>query len=226
MTTVLITGANRGIGLEFARQYAADGARVLATCRDPDHAEVLKALAGDVTVHRLDVTDFAGVDALAETLAGEAVDILVANAGMLSSGQRAGAVDFGIWEEELKVNTMGPIKVALAFLPHLKRGTGRRIVLLSSTLASIADNTSGAYIPYRSSKAGLNAAGRSLAADTAGDGMIVLMLHPGWVQTDMGGPHAAIKPAVSVQGLRRVIAEAGPENSGQFFAYDGRELPW
>jgi NAD(P)-dependent dehydrogenase (short-subunit alcohol dehydrogenase family) len=226
MTTVLITGASRGIGLEFARQYAADGARVLATCRDPDHAAALSDLPGDINVHRLDVTDFEGVDALAETLGGEAIDILVNNAGMLSSGQRAGGIDFAIWEQELKVNTMAPIKVATAFLPHLKRGTGRRIAMLSSTLGSIADNTSGAYIPYRSSKAGLNAAGCSLAIDTAQDGMIVLMLHPGWVRTDMGGPHAAITPEASVQGLRRIIAEAGPEQSGQFLAYDGRKLAW
>ncbi|MDH3239868.1 MAG: SDR family oxidoreductase [Alphaproteobacteria bacterium] len=226
MATVLITGASRGIGLEFARQYAADGARVLATCRDPDRAAALAALAGDVTLHRLDVTDLAGVDALAETLAGEAIDILVNNAGMLSSGQRAGGIDFDAWEEELKVNTIGPIKVALAFLPHLKRGSGRRIAFLSSTLGSIAENTSGAYMLYRSSKAGLNAAGRSLAIDTAQDGMIVLLLHPGWVRTDMGGPHAAITPEASVQGLRQVIADAGPEKSGRFFAYDGREIPW
>ncbi len=226
MATVLITGASKGIGLEFARQYAAEGNRVLATCRAPETAAELGALEGEVSVHKLDVTDLPGIEALARALESEAIDILINNAGMLTSGQRAGGIDFTAWVEELKVNTIGPIAVARAFLPHLRRGTGRRMAFLSSTLASIGENTSGAYMLYRSSKAGLNAAVRSLAIDTRADGMIVLLLHPGWVRTDMGGPNAPVAARDSVEGLRRVIAAAGPKDSGRFLGFDGREIPW
>ncbi len=226
MASILITGANRGLGLEFARQYAADGDRVFATCRDPAGATELKAIAGDVTVHALDVTDLPRISALAKSLDGEAVDILVNNAGVLTSGQRTGGIDYAAWENEFKVNTIGPIAVAQAFLPHLERGTGRRMAFVSSILASIGANTDGAYTLYRSTKAGLNAAVKSLAVEVAAKGIIVLLLHPGWVSTDMGGPGAAIDPATSVGGLRCQIAAAGPEDSGRFITYEGVELPW
>ena len=121
---------------------------------------------------------------------------------------------------------MGPIAVAQAFLPHLERGTGRRMAFISSVLASIGANTDGAYTLYRSTKAGLNAAVKSLAIDTAANGMIVLLLHPGWVRTDMGGPNAAMDAATSVRGLRQQIAAAGPEDSGRFITHEGVEIPW
>ena len=226
MASVLITGANRGLGLEFARQYAADGDRVFATCRDPAGASALADLAGDVTVHGLDVTDFAQISGLAEALDGEAIDILVNNAGVLSSGQRTGGIDYAAWEWEFKVNTMAPIAVAQAFGPHLERGRGRRMAFISSVLASIGTNTEGGYILYRSTKAGLNAAVKSLAVDGAAKGIIVLAFHPGWVSTDMGGPNAAIDAATSVRGLRHQIAVAGPEDSGRFISYEGVDIPW
>lgn len=226
MTNVLITGANRGLGLEFVRQYASDGDRVFATCRNPAGADALKAVPGDVAIHGLDVTDLDQISELAESLKGEAIDVLINNAGMLTSGQRTGGIDYAAWLDEFRVNTMGPIAVAQAFLPHLERGQGRRLAFLSSTLASIGANTSGAYTLYRSTKAGLNAAVKSLAVDTAAKGMIVLLLHPGWVRTDMGGPRAPIDAAASVRGLRRRIAEAGPKDSGRFITYEGAEIPW
>ncbi|MCZ6447884.1 MAG: SDR family oxidoreductase [Alphaproteobacteria bacterium] len=226
MASILITGANRGLGLEFTRQYAAEGDRVLATCRDPAGAAELAAIAGDVTVHALDVTDLPQISALAESLHGEPIDILVNNAGVLTSGQRMGGIDYAAWEHEFKVNTMGPIAVAQAFLPHLERGTGRRMAFISSILGSIGTNADGAYTMYRSTKAGLNAAVKSLAVEVAAKGIIVLLLHPGWVRTDMGGPEAAIDPATSVGGLRRRIAAAGPEDSGCFISHEGVEIPW
>lgn len=226
MPAVLITGANRGIGLEFARQYAADGYRVYGACRRPEETTDLGAIDGDVAVHRLDVTDLATIEGLARTLDGEAIDILINNAGVLARGQRAGEVDYAAWELELKTNTIGPIAVARALLPHLRRGEGRRLAFLSSTLGSIASNNSGAYYLYRSSKAGLNAAVRSLAHEIAPEGMIALLLHPGWVRTDMGGPNATLTPKDSVAGMRRVIERAGPADSGRFLGYEGREIPW
>jgi NAD(P)-dependent dehydrogenase (short-subunit alcohol dehydrogenase family) len=174
----------------------------------------------------LDVTDLPQISALAKSLEGEAIDILVNNAGLLTSGQRAGGIDCAAWVDEFKVNTMGPIAVAQAFLPHLERGTGRRMAFISSVLASIGANTDGAYTLYRSTKAGLNAAVKSLAIDTAANGMIVLLLHPGWVRTDMGGPNAAMDAATSVRGLRQQIAAAGPEDSGRFITHEGVEIPW
>ena len=226
MACALTPGANRGRGFEFARQSAAEGDRVLATCRDPAGAADLAAIAGDVTVHALDVTDLRQISALAESLEGAPIDILVNNAGVLTSGQRTGGIDYVAWEHEFKVNTMGPIAVAQAFRPHLERGTGRRMAFISSVLASIGGNTDGGYTLYRSTKAGLNAAVKSLAVEAAAKGIIVLALHPGWVRTDMGGASAAIDPATSVRGLRRQIAAAGRQDSGRFITYEGVEIPW
>ena len=226
MPRVLITGANRGLGLEFARQYGAAGDRVFATCRRPEASPDLKALDGEVSVHGLNVTDLGAVETLAGELEGEAIDILVNNAGILTPGQRMGTIDYAAWEEELRVNTIGPMAVAKAFLPHLERGEGRRMAFISSTMGSIGENTSGGYYLYRSSKAALNAAVRSLAIDLATRGVIVLLFHPGWVRTDMGGPGAAIDAEVSVRGLRRLIEAAGPEDSGRFMTYAGKHVPW
>ena len=226
MASILITGANRGLGLEFARQYAAEGDRVLATCRDPAGAAELAAIAGDVTVHALDVTDLPQISALAESLDGAPIDILVNNAGVLTSGQRTGGIDYGAWEHEFKVNTMGPIAVAQAFGPHLERGTGRRMAFISSILGSIGANTDGAYTLYRSTKAALNAAVKSLAVEVAAKGIIVLLLHPGWVRTDMGGPAATLDAKASVGGLRHVIESARPQDSGRFFTHAGKKMPW
>ena len=145
---------------------------------------------------------------------------------MLTSGQRAGGIDYSAWVDEFQVNTMGPIAVAQAFLPHLERGRGRRMAFISSILASIGANTEGAYTLYRSTKAGLNAAVKSLAVDTAAKGMIVLLFHPGWVSTDMGGPRAPMDAATSVRALRHRIAAAGPEDTGRFMSYEGMEIPW
>lgn len=226
MTTVLITGSNRGLGLEFVRQYAADGARVLATCRDPDAAHELAAVEGDVAIHPLDVTDHLAIAALADDLKEEAIDILIANAGVMSRGHRLGEMDYDEFEQVLRTNTVAPVAVTEAFLPHMERGEGKRVALITSLMGSIADNQGGAYYAYRSSKAGLNACGRSLAIDLAPRGFIVLLLHPGWVRTDMGGPSAPIGAETSVRGMRSVIADAKAEHSGRMFAYDGRELPW
>ncbi len=226
MARVLITGASRGLGLEFVRQYAADGDRVFACCRDPARAGALGDIAGNVTAHALDVTDLPQIAALAASLGSEPIDILVNNAGVLASGQRAGGIDYDDWGHEFRVNTMGPIAIAQAFLPHVARGTGRRMAFISSVLASIGANAEGAYIPYRSTKAGLNAAVKSLAVEYAAEGIIALLFHPGWVRTDMGGPSAAIDPETSVRGLRRQIAKAGIKDSGHFMNYEGVEIPW
>ncbi len=227
MPTCLITGANRGIGLEFVKQYAADGWRVHGTCRRPEAAERLKEVAGDVQVHPLDVTDFARIEALARKLGGEAIDLLINNAGIY--GPRLTpyeAIDYAAWAEVLRVNTMAPVKVSAVFAEMVAKSGLKRIVAITSQMGSIADNSSGGSYIYRSSKAGLNAAMKSLAHDLTGKKITVAVLHPGWVRTDMGGSGATIDPFESVAGLRQVIDGLRFEDGCRFLAYDGRELPW
>jgi NAD(P)-dependent dehydrogenase (short-subunit alcohol dehydrogenase family) len=227
MPTCLITGSNRGIGLEFARQYAAEGWRVIAACRRPNEAVALKDVDGDVDIRRLDVTDFAQIEDLAHALKGAAIDILINNAGVY--GPRVtpyAAIDYGAWSEVLRANTMAPLKMAASFAEHLARSEKKCLVALSSAVGSIAENTSGGTYLYRSSKAALNAVMRSLSIDLKDKGIAVAILHPGWVRTDMGGSGAKINAVESVSAMRGLIDGWTLESSGRFFAYDGREIPW
>jgi NAD(P)-dependent dehydrogenase (short-subunit alcohol dehydrogenase family) len=231
MPTCLITGASRGIGLEFARQYAAEGWQVIATCRRPDQAPGLTGIAdaaeGAIEVHPLDVTDFAKVEALARCLADRPIDLLINNAGIY--GPRISpyhGIDYAAWAEVLRVNTLAPLKVSAVFADHVAVSADKRIVAMTSIMGSITDNTGGGAYIYRSSKAALNAAMRSLAVDLKPRGITVLMLHPGWVRTDMGGAGAQIEVFESVAGMREVIDRVGIARSGRFFAYNGRELSW
>ena len=226
MPTVLITGANRGIGLEFARQYAEAGYRVHAACRTPESADALGSLGKGVKLHALDVTDHGRIEALADGLEGEAIDIVINNAGIYGDQQELGKIDYAAWEEVMRVNTLAPLKMAECFLPHLEAGKMKMIASLTSRMGSIAENDAGGVYIYRSSKAALNAAARSLALDLAPRGITVIVFHPGWVKTDMGGAGALIDAETSVGGMRAVIAGAGPKDSGRFFNYDGTEVPW
>jgi NAD(P)-dependent dehydrogenase (short-subunit alcohol dehydrogenase family) len=227
MPTCLITGANRGIGLEFARQYAAEGWKVIATCRHPAEAEALNALEGEIEVHSLDVTDFARVEDLAKKLKDEPIDLLINNAGIY--GPRVvpyGTVDYAAWAEVLRVDTMAPLKISAVFSEHVAKSKLKRIVAITSNSGSIGDNTSGGSYIYRSAKAALNAVMKSLAIDLKQKQISVAVLHPGWVGTDMGGPGAKIDAFESVAGLREVIDGISLENSGSFLNYDGTELSW
>jgi NAD(P)-dependent dehydrogenase (short-subunit alcohol dehydrogenase family) len=225
MATVLLTGANRGLGLEFTRQYAAAGWHVIATCRTPQKADSLRGVAGSVEIHALDVTDFAAIKRLAATLAEIAIDVLIANAGI--SGPRAmtpDAIDEAAWTEAFRVNTMAPLALAGAFRAHVARSAERKAIAISSRLGSIGANEEGGFYVYRSSKAALNAVWRSFAIDHKA--LIAVVVHPGWVQTDMGGTAAPLTPTESVTGMRRVIAGLKEKDSGGFFAYNGEALPW
>jgi NAD(P)-dependent dehydrogenase (short-subunit alcohol dehydrogenase family) len=231
MPSVLITGANRGIGLEFARQYLADGWRVYAAYRHPDSASELRRLAQEsdhnLRILALDVTDPGTVKAVAAELDGQAIDLLLNNAGVGGPrGQTIGNIDYTAWAKVLDVNTMGPLRVAEAFVDHVARSNRRLIVTLTSGMGSIADNTSGGAIAYRSSKAAVNMVIRSLAIDLAPRGITCVVVNPGWVRTDMGGSHATLTPAESVKRLRDLIETLGPAQSGKFFNHDGREYPW
>jgi NAD(P)-dependent dehydrogenase (short-subunit alcohol dehydrogenase family) len=229
--SVLVTGANRGLGLEFVRQYAAAGWRVYAGCRTPAGARELSALAGAsgmrVTVHALDVRDRTGVRALAAELSGQPVDVLLNNAAIWgSAGQGLGQLDDRVWAEVLDVDVLGPVRVTEAFVANVEASARRAVVVLSSRLASIASNDSGGRYMYRSAKAGVNAVVRSLAVDLAPRGVVCVALSPGWVRTDMGGPHAPLSPEDSVAGMRRVIDGLDLAQTGRFLVYDGSTLPW
>ena len=198
MQTILITGANRGIGLEFVRQYAAEGAKVHACARRPEDADALSKIAhesgGKVCLHRLDVADFAAIDLLAQSMDGEPIDLLINNAGIYGpQHQTADRIDYDGWGQTFTVNTMAPVRMVQAFLPNLKAGSGKKVVTITSQMGSIADNNGGYYV-YRSAKAALNSAMKGLSVDLAGTGLTVVVLHPGWVKTDMGGPDAPLEP--------------------------------
>lgn len=224
MPTVLVTGANRGLGLEFVRQYKDDGWEAIATCRNPNAADDLKATGAEV--HRLDVGDFREIAALAGRLADRAIDVLLNNAGVYGHQQSFGCTDPDEWATIFRINTMAPMKMAEAFAGHLGRGQRRIIASVTSKMGSIEDNTSGGAYLYRSSKAALNAVHKSLSVDLKDRGIVCILLHPGWVKTDMGGPSALITAPQSVAGMRRIIENATPSHSGRFFAYDGQEVAW
>jgi len=239
MWTVLITGASRGLGLELARQYLADGWRVLAGARQPSAATELNELAagsaGRMTVHALDVTDHAQSDALARTLAGVPVDVLINCAGVMGHQsfaekgmgmQRFGTTDYADWLETLRINLLGPMKVAEAFVEHVAASEQKKIITLTSILGSMASNQVGGLYAYRSSKAGVNAVMKSMAIDLGRRGIVAIPLHPGWVRTALGGPRADLDAATSAAGMRRVIAALTPAQSGRYLQWDGRELPW
>ena len=231
MPTVLITGANRGIGLEFARQYATDGWDVFASCRNPKAAKELANLArssGDkVTVLAMDVTDGESVRSAARQFGNGAIDLLVNNAGISGlSGQRTGHIDYENWAQVLDVNSMGPMRVTEAFVDHIARSERRLIVTITSGMGSITDNTSGGSIAYRTSKAAVNMAVRSVAAELAPRGITCVVVNPGWVKTRMGGAGAPLPVEDSVAAMRRLFDGLRPRDSGRFFNYDGGEHPW
>ena len=231
MATVLITGANRGLGLEFTRQYAADGWDVIACCRQPSLASDLDRLAGQyntIQVEALDVADFAQIDALSRKLSDICIDVLINNAGVYGDSRASGfgQLDYQVWSKTLLVNTQAPVKMAEAFLNQIKCSEKKLIVNISSLMGSMADNDSGGSILYRSSKAALNAAMKSLAIDLKNNSIGILTLHPGWVKTDMGGPNALIDAHESISGMRTLIDNFSLEQSGSFVKYDGTALPW
>lgn len=222
--TVVVTGANRGLGLEFARQLQAAGADVIGTARRPDGARELEAVGARVV--QLDVADPASVEAFAAALEGEAVDVLLNNAGIFPSRGGIESLDPDEALRTYQVNTLGPMRVTQALLENLRQGDRRLIMNMSSGLGSIADNRGGGSLGYRESKAALNMFTRSLAAELADEDFICIAMSPGWVRTDMGGDAAPLSPKQSVRGMLAVLAGASSEHSGRYFDYRGEELPW
>ena len=227
MPTVFITGANRGLGFEFAKQYAADGWRVIAACRDPAKAEALSAVEGDVQVETMDVDNDASVASLSDKLKDEAIDLLINNAGIYGPKHlSAEDMDYEAWGRVLRTNTMSPFRVTMAFLQQVRNSDQKIIATLSSKMGSLNENQDGGEYIYRSSKAALNAALKGLSYDLADAGIRIMLMHPGWARTDMGGPSAPLLPADGVAGLRKVLAGIKDGETGVFYDYNGGELAW
>ena len=227
--TVLITGASRGVGLEFSRQYAAVGWRVHACCRDPQGAAALsEALAGhDGVVHALDVAERQSIDGLKDELGGEALDVLINNAGVSGGGhQTFGDMDYDAWADTMRVNAFGPCRVSEVLVDNVAVGNAGTIVNISSQMASLTECDEGDEFIYRSSKTALNMVSVNLAHDLGPRGITVLAFHPGWVRTDMGGPEAPITAQESVTALRASIAATSHADNGRFLNYDGTPLLW
>jgi NAD(P)-dependent dehydrogenase (short-subunit alcohol dehydrogenase family) len=222
--TVLITGANRGLGLEFARQLHAGGAEVIGTARKPGSADDLKALG--VRVEQLDVADPASVAALAAKLDGVALDVLLNNAGIFPSRGSFTEEDPAEALRVYDVNTVGPLRVTQALLPNLRAGDRKMVMNMSSGLGSIANNGRGSSAAYRASKSALNMLTRTMAMDLKDEDFTFVAMSPGWVRTDMGGENAQLSPAESVRGMLGVLAPLTPADSGRYLSHDGTELPW
>lgn len=232
MKTVLITGANRGIGLEFVDQYANDGWRVLACTRKPAAAGELNRLAArfpdTIQVNVLDVADHEQIAQLSHELSEEKIDLLINNAGVYPSARDASfhQIDYEAWGYAFEVNAMAPLKMADAFYAQVVKSDLKKIVTITSKMGSMADNRGGGSYVYRSSKAAVNSVMKSLAIDLEPKGIIVALLHPGWVRTDMGGPNGLISCEKSVSGMRQVIDDLIHTDTGKFYAFDGQIIPW
>ena len=227
-STVLITGANRGLGLEFVRQYSKLGWTVLACCRDLDNAKVLKDLQKEFTalqVFQLDVGDLRDITSLSSQLSNVAIDVLINNAGIYRSSS-LGNLDVEAWIESFRINTIAPYKLIEVFLTQIRRGSLKKVISITSKMGSIDDNTSGGSYIYRTSKTALNSMMRSLTHDLERDGIATLTLHPGWVKTDMGGSNAWINTFESVSGMINQIDKLSSKNSGQYLDYKGELIKW
>ena len=227
MPTVLITGTSRGIGLEFVKQYAAEGWKVIAVARNPGSDDRLGEVSGEVSIHLLDVTDAAAVASFSETIKDQPIDVLINNAGINGNRMKKfGNTDYEAWEDMLRVNTLAPLRMTEALISNILQSNMRTVACISSVIGSIGRNSTGGRCDYRSSKAALNAVIASMALDLAEQDVKVLALHPGWVQTERNGPEAPIPLDVSIAGMRKLIDDATAETSGKYLNFRGEEYDW
>ena len=230
MHTALITGSNRGIGLELVRQYAAAGWRVFATCRKPNTAAALRSIQRrfpeTVFIEALDVGDHAQIAKLGRRLKRESLDLLINNAAWCERHVHLADVKYNAWEQSMRVNAFATLKMAQVFLEQVARSEKRTIVTLSSQMGSITENKNGTRYAYRVSKAAVNMIVKTLSVELLPRQILVVSLNPGWVKTALGGWHALITPAESVNGMRAVIDGLTLADTGRFLSYDGKEIPW
>ena len=228
--TVLITGANRGIGLALTHACLRRDDQVIACCRDPYHARALHQLSEiypSLSIHQLDVSRGEDYLELKHAIGDQVIDLLIANAGVLGPQlQGFGQVDYHAWAEVFAINSMAPLRLAEHFFDNLKDSERRTLVCISSIMGSIDLNQEGGSYLYRSSKAALNAVVKSMAIDLAGDGVHVLAIHPGWVKNQMGGEGAVVEADECAVILLETLDRLPAGTSGQFLSYDGKPLTW
>ena len=223
--TVFITGANRGIGLALAQHFSAAGFNVIGTARKPDQATALKETG--VRIEQLDVTDQASVDAMAQRLGDTPIDILINNAGIKGGDTKdMASLDVETMEWVLNVNTLGPVRVMKALFANVQSGERKVFVNISSTMGSIEKNTWGCCADYRASKSALNSINKTFAVDFGKQGLTFVVMHPGYVQTDMNEGQGNITPNQSGAGLMNVITGLDASDNGKFYDWEGNELPW
>ena len=223
-STILVTGANRGLGFEFAKQLAARGERVIAAVRSPEANPGLKSIA--TVVVPLDAADEGSIGALAADLAGEPIDILINNAGVMGEDKKFGTLKFIEFQRVFATNLFGPALLAQALLPNLKAGQKKQILNISSELGSITQNWPNFSYAYCASKAALNRVTAQMAKELKRDGITVTTFCPGWNKTDMGGKGATLEPAESVAKLIAIFDKLTPADSGKFIRQDSGVIPW
>lgn len=229
MKTVLITGANRGIGLEFAKQYYAAGWRVIACCLNPEQATKVRSLSPRserLLILKLDLSEIKDIEILASKLSNETIDILINNGGVYSDDLNIDDIDPLVWLEAFKINTIAPVMIAQNLIPQISKGHDKIIINISSDMASINMNKSGGRCIYRTTKSALNAATRCMAINYKSKNISVFAIDPGWVQTDMGGSGALITTEESVKSIRAILKSLTLENSGEFITFNGDKLSW
>jgi NAD(P)-dependent dehydrogenase (short-subunit alcohol dehydrogenase family) len=229
---VLITGANRGIGLALVREYLDAGWRVFATCRAPDRADDLRALCDAyddrLSIVALDVVDEASIQRAGDVIREETdtLDALINNAGVFPKGERPGALDADEMLYAFHVNAIGPVMVGQEMLDPLRAAENPRVVNVTSQLGSLARKRSGGDYSYTASKAALNMLTKALAYDLRREGIIVVAIHPGWVQTDMGGVGATLAPEESARRIREIVDGLTPDDAARYLQVNGDDLPW
>jgi NAD(P)-dependent dehydrogenase (short-subunit alcohol dehydrogenase family) len=230
MATILITGANRGIGLEFCKQYLSQNNKIFACCRDLSHAEQLQQLQLDfprsLAIIALDITSETSIQQLKTVLTKEPIDIVINNAGIFNFADEEQPLNSRRWQTFFQINTVGPYLISQLLMENIELGTQKKIINISSDMGSIGLNKTGGYTPYRASKAALNAITKNLAIEIKDKGITVVAVHPGWVQTDMGGPNGLLSPQASVSAMTTLIAKLTILSSGKFYDYAGKELAW
>ena len=225
MSNILIIGANRGLGLEFAKQYSELGHHIFATTRDKSKSDQLVATA-NTTVLELDLNEDKSIDRFIDEMSSIKIDILIHNSGIFRDEQLSEDLKIDAWMNEMRINAITPIIVARKLKQNVLEGKDKKIIFISSQMGSIDDNYSGRFYFYRSSKSALNSAAKSLAIDWKDKNISVLMLHPGWVKTDMGGESAKLEIPDSIQRMIQVISDLNLETSGSFVNYEGNKLEW
>ena len=224
MPTVLITGASRGLGLEFVKQFHGDGWEVIATCRDPDNAKDLASIGG-IKMYPLDVTQEDSILGLKSVLAGQTIDILINNAGIIGQRDGFGTLDYIAWSRAMETNVFGPLRVSEALIENVLSSSSKKMIFITSRMGSIAEASPNAYV-YRSSKTALNMAVKCLSLELAPKGLTAVLFHPGHVKTDMGGASAPVTPEISIAGMKNQITKLTSSENGGFLSYDGSSIPW